>query len=537
MSEYLFLKLNKEVSVNPEYAPVNPDSLVQTDKKTNIAMVSEEAIDTEMTDKVEFSSLVSKPETPKAPVLQQQQVEEEKSWFEKAWDKTCDVASKVVNVVKTTTQTVVKTAGKVIEKAAESVEQGAKWCAIKANKLIDSETIHDAIRTWDLDDDNNEAAADMSASSKLGKIRQRAAEFVSNIKDVTRQAEVALKQIQECDEEVRLGYAKNYHSFHPENQSNVSYKIVACSCSAGTVKEVIKNAPLCAPEQQSTVAGAIADGLNRNKNFNDDTKTELGIDLANGIQNFEESQQADAYNQVANKLNQYQRVVDAVKYQVANVASARVREEAMAKLQTSQYENVKMAFTAEAIQKAQEAFKAANGGKITSKQAEIIREAVKADLAIAVDEGKQEGQIAAQKQIAIEVKAKKEAATVSNPFKKETVVELNNNKIKFSHCNSRVEYLALKHDLENCKTVDEFAKCVKDLAKKDLKNIMKSIPQHAKEEMFTTTTSVYLQAFLLRSGVVDYEDVKNDCLPGINNQIEVFTLNHDIEYAIQRLNG
>ena len=37
MSEYLFLKLNKEVSVNPEYAPVNPDSLVQTDKKPDIA--------------------------------------------------------------------------------------------------------------------------------------------------------------------------------------------------------------------------------------------------------------------------------------------------------------------------------------------------------------------------------------------------------------------------------------------------------------------------------------------------------------------
>ena len=57
MSDYLFLKLNnKEVSIKPEFAPVNPDSLVQSNKTITIPMVSNDSSNVQMGDTVEFST-------------------------------------------------------------------------------------------------------------------------------------------------------------------------------------------------------------------------------------------------------------------------------------------------------------------------------------------------------------------------------------------------------------------------------------------------------------------------------------------------
>ena len=172
MSEYLLLKLNnKEVSVNPEFAPANSDLLVQNKKTITVPMVSKDSIDTGIGDRVELST--------------KKNTQEVKNTEEPAW----------------------------YEKLGASIEQSAKWVAIKANKLADIEAVHEAILEWELDDENNAAAADMSANSEEYKIRKNSAVFASRIEDVKMQEEVALKQISEFDEAVKEGYAEQYHRF------------------------------------------------------------------------------------------------------------------------------------------------------------------------------------------------------------------------------------------------------------------------------------------------------------------------------------
>lgn len=499
MSDYLFLKLNnKEVSIKPEFAPVNPDSLVQSNKTITIPMVSNDSSNVQKGDTVEFSTK----NTEQTPAVKA----EEQSWY---------------------------------EALGNSIVQGSKFVVIKANKYIDSEAVHESILGWDLDDDNRIAAADANAVSETDRVRKFAAIHVSRMENAKRQGEFALKQIAECDEVVREGYAEQYHNFKPENQALTAGALAFQAKSTSTVEKVISNSKNCAVKVQAEVTGAIADGIVKNNTFDEPQKTDMGVKLAKNVVNLDETQQASAYEQVANKMNAYKKVVDEVQYQVVNVAKENVRKEAIAKLQTSSYENVKQTFSAEAVKKAQEAFKAANGGKITAEQAKEIKKAVEADLNTAVKEGK----IEAQKQIAQAKKAEQVAETDSKSFAKKlgfkAVTSKTDDKkdIKYSDFTTRRQYLAAKYELEECKTLGDFAKSVKDMSKTDLKHVLKSVSTKTKEEMFKDTTSVYLQSFLLKNGDVKYEDVKNQCLTGVNSQLKVFTLNNDIEYAIQRLNG
>lgn len=498
MSEYLLLKLNnKEVSVNPEFASANSDLLVQNKKTITVPMVSKDSIDTGIGDRVELST--------------KKNTQEVKNTEEPAW----------------------------YEKLGASIEQSAKWVAIKANKLADIEAVHEAILEWELDDENNAAAADMSANSEEYKIRKNSAVFASRIENAKMQEEVALKQISEFDEAVKEGYAEQYHRFKPENQIKVAGAVAFEAKCSNTVEKVIQNSSKCAREVQAEVTGAIADGIVRNQNFDETGKTDMGVKLAKNVVNLDETQQAAAYEQVANKMNAYKKVVAEVQHQVVNVAKENVRNEAIARLQNSNYDNVKQAFSTEAVKKAQETFKAANGGNISTEQAKAIKKAVETDLKNAVEAGKTE----AQKQITQERISKQTATKASNPFIKKLGLTTASSRpdtekdVKYSDFTTRTQFLAVKYQLEECDTLQEFAKSIKKMADGDLKTILKTISPTMKKEMFTNTTSVYLQAFLLKSGVVDYEDVKNDCIPGINSQLEVFTLNHDIEYAIQRLKG
>ena len=500
MTNEILLKFNREVSINPEFAPIDSTAVEKSPK--TVQMVSADSIDTDMSDKIEFKTA----QTPQAKEVQQ----EETPWYKRAWDATCETAKNATH-----------------------------WVIIQSNRIIESEDLQKELATeYDLSDSNRVLAGDVSVNSEKVGMKKLAGKFTAGMKDAKLQMETTLRHAALADEAVLEGYADEYHNFHEENLAPTANVIVQHSCTTTTVQKVIKKSVLCPPKSQANVTGAIADGIVQNKNFNDDTKTGLGVDLAKNVVNLDETQQSEAYTKVAEKLNQYQAVVEEVKYQVTNVAKEQVKKDTLSKLENSAYQNVKKTFAQKAVKEAQDAFKASNNGQISKEQARIIKQAVEIDLNNAIKEGVKEAKRANVAKVEnSENSANSKAKEVTNPFKQGNVIKLGYTKIRLSDYDIKNANETELQALQNCTTVDEFAKYIKDIPTNDLKNMFKNISKNTKEDMFSRTTSVYLQAFLLKSGTVKYEEVEKDCLPGIKAQIDVFTLNNDIEYAIQRLNG
>ncbi len=522
MTTYNFLEqLNRNQSVNPDYISAATNTTAQSNPAaTVIPMVSEDAIDTDMSDKIIKTDNVNetKPAEPEK--------EEKPGFFKRMW-----------NGVK-------KTANNI----ADGAEQLYKRGVIKVAELTDSETVLEYAHGFEeLSDKNLERLADTDVKSEIQKFRQKAGEVVARIKDAKQQYEVAMRHTKDGDDDVRIGYARNLPNMHAENQAPVAGNIAEHSVTKEPVGEVLKQTANCAVEQQAAVMNAATKGIVANSNYNDEIKTELGIEATRQIPNLDESQQAEAYTCTANNMHQYEKVVNEVTHHVANVASENVRQEAMAKLQKSEYENIKTAFTPENIKRVQTEYKRMLG---VEEKEDIPDSSVKTG-GTTKETGNQE--ITAQTNS--KTQGAETAAATAQPAEKiteaaaqttkETVfVTTNKTTTEESTGTSRgsLRYTTTPQSeaqkstaktFKECKTLADVEEVIKNAPNEDVKKFYARLNESQKLGLFKNTQSPDIQLSMLKHGIVKYEEVYSNLLPAVKSKLDVFTLNHEIEDAVK----
>ena len=488
MTDYQFLLKLKNQSVNPEYTTGVEATPAKNTQSQNIQMVSKEAVDTDMTDKVIKTS------NPQPTQAKENIQPKEKSW----WESTCTW-----------------------------IEQGLKAGVIIANEYMDIQAIHDCVKEWELDDDNKEYAADMSASSEDIENKKRAAEYASKIENGKRQLEVAHRHIHNCDEHVRCGYAEQYHKMKRENQAAIAGEVVKCAEKVETAKKVVDNIPNCDKEVQADVVACSAQGTVENKNFTREQKGQVGKNIAVVIPKLDESAQAQSFTSLAETMHDYEEVVTEVGHQVANNVSETVKNDTIKYLSNSKYENLQATFTKENIEKIAIEYKKSLGieAKVSEKEIAQIAKEVKVGNLFQVKQ--------AVKQVVAE-----EAKTVSNPFvtvktqantntveakkEQEVVAKVLNNVVVEAQNFTTVQ--AIKQELKNCKSVVELANIIKDCPIKVAKSLFKNVStEHAQELFKHSQNSLFMQKFLLKNNFVSYADVKDNCHPTIKKALNVYT--------------
>lgn len=523
-------QLNKNQSINPEFAPVTPGTLQGSDPaKTVIPMVSEDAIDTDMSDKIVFCHFF----TPNCDAIDTDM---------------SDKIDKAENVNETKPlkepEKKEKTGffGKIkkgFNEVVNAVEQGVKNVVIKANEWLDIKAIHDEIRTWDLSDDNKRAAAIASAKSKIEEIKARAGEYTAEIKDAIKQLETAIELIGNYDDDVRTGLARQLPNMQDENQAPIAENIAQHSDTDEPTREVIKQMPNCAVEQQAEIVNATTRGIVANQNYTDETKTSLGIETARQIINLDETQQAKAYECTANNMHEYEKVVDEVTNQVANVASEKVRQEAVERLQKSEHENVKASFTPENIKKVQEEYRHRLG--VEEKTTEELQQEFTTDS----EQENNTKQTNITDETAVTTapqKTVKETPAQPDTVLKDTTVQTQDcfNSEEVSGVSTRYISTPKAENTTNsiqsfkeCRTLADVEYVIKNAPKEEVKKFYERLNASQKLGLFKKTQAPEIQLHMLKHGMVKYEEVRNNLLPAVSSKLAVYTLNHDIEDAVK----
>lgn len=490
MSDYEFLLKFKKQSVNPEYTTGVANAPVQNPAAKNVQMVSQDSIDADMTDKIVKSTEAAR------RAAQTKMTAEEESIWTSAWNW---------------------------------VEQSAKATVIVANEYLDIQAVHDSVKDWELDDDNREYAADMSAASENVDNKKYAAVHTSQIKDGVRQLEVAHRHIHNCDEHVRCGYAEHYHEMKPENQAPIAGEVVKCAEKVETAQKVVENISKCDKEVQADVVAQSAKGTIENKNFTREEKGQVGRDIAIEIPELDEAVQAQSFTSLTETMHDYEEVITEVSYQVATNVTEVVKNETIQKLSNSQYQNVQETFTKENIERIAVEYKKSLGIEENIPEAKIYQ----------IIEDTKEGNFFEVKQ---EVKQAvvEEAKVVTNPFAKTKVEAVSQVAPKAFSNNKEQEVISavlnnistgvretelqvIKQALKGCKSIAEFANIIKECPQKLVMNLFKNISTTNAQELFKhSQNSLFMQEFLLKNNFVDYMDVKNDCNPAVAKALNIF---------------
>ncbi len=506
MNEKLYLlQPNNNQSINPELADNTLNTITQSAPDNIIVpIVPEDSVDTDMSDKI------VKTETTNTPRPENKTEQKEKTGlFKRVW-----------NTVK-----------KTVNSIANGAEQLYKRGVIKVAELTDSETILEyAHSIKELNDKNLERLANADVKSKHQNIRQKAGEITAKIKDTKLQLDTSLRHTQDGDDDVRLGYARNLPDMHAENQAPIAGNIAEYSVSAAPTQEVINQMPNCATEEQANVVNATTRGIVANKNYTEEIITELGTNTAKQITNLAESQQAKAYSVTANNMYKYEKVVVEVLHQVANIASENVRQEVIEKLQNSEYENVKNSFTPENIKKVQEEYKCTLN--IEEKTPETIQK-TENNPAEAATEYKETGTVKETEIIENTTEEKQVSA-------KNTTNSTNSNNKYSSNKAGNITSLQDKNTYSNtlkafkeCKSIKDVEEVIKNASHEDVKKFYTSLNENQRLGLFKNTQSPDIQLAMLKGGFVKYEDVHSNLLPAVNSILAVYTLNNEIEKAIQ----
>lgn len=490
MPRELYLKKAEENSFYVNYGNNwHPTTTATQPAVGTVPMVSQEAIDTDMTDKV--VSEAPKQEPPKA-------TEENKGWLQKICNR----------------------AERAYEKAAALAAKGTdwEWLMRHVNKFED------------IDDDTAETLTEANAQSEFEEFQAQTAVKNAQIKDVKRQLAVAQRIIPTANETVQMSYANNYHTFHEDNQAPTAETLTTYAVNEEINIATTENAKNCAVKSQANVADAIAKGTLANENLNETQKANCGVKLAQEIKNFDKTQQAQAYTATANNFHKYDAVVKETQNQVANYASDDVRAAVIKGLEKSQHQNVRDAFTAEAIKQAQIAFKAANNGNITADEAEKIRQTVEKVIAAAEKEIEKTENTEEKTEEKAEsiyitqeiIQENKPEVKLTNPFdigKKDSKATDNNKTGIITYQKKYVTHtqkLVAEHGLADCKTADAFVEKFRELSKVDKKNLLEQMGTVELENLFKNTSSASMQVYLLKNGYVDYISNKKHCLPSTN---------------------
>ncbi len=478
-----------------------------TPETITVPLVSEDAIDTDMSDKV-----VTKTKTAE----QTKENEEKKSWLQKAW-----------GAVKTTANNI-----------AEGAEQLYKQGVIKVAELTDSETVLEYAHSFeDLSDGNLERLADVDIESELQNFRQKAGEVISRIKDIHTQLEVAKRHTKEGDDDVRIGYAKNISKMNSKNQGEIANSIAANSIGEEPVSTLITEIKNCAVPYQAEIVNQTTLGIEANQNYNDETKSNLGCQTAREIINLDKSQQADAYTYTANNLHRHEDVVNEVVNQVANYAEEEVRQQAMSNLQQSKYDNVKQSFTKDNIEQVQKIYREEHGIKTpeTIKEEPEIKKETTSE--------------AIQKQA--ETRPIQDNTTQPTTQNTETKKEQNNTKEKSkeystakssyntsTNVTSAYQTTTYSNEVKtfkDCRNLNDLAEVMKKSSSNEVNKFFERLNETQKRNLFKKTTSPYIQTQMLKKGIVNYEEVSTNLLPEVKSKLDVLTLNNDIERALTLL--
>ncbi len=517
MSTYTYLEqLNKDQSVNSGYNTAQTGTAAQTSPaQTVIPMVSEDAIDTDMSDKIVKSETVNETKPAKEP-----EKEEKPGLLKRMWNGVKKTASKI----------------------ADGAEQLYKRGVIKVAELTDSETVLEYAHSFkELSDKNLKRLADTDVKSEIKKFRQKAGEVVARIKDIKEQHAIAMRHTQYGDDDVRIGYARNLANMHAENQAPIAGSITLHSETAEPTREVIKQLPNCAIEQQAEVVNATTAGIVANQNYTDETKTSLGIETTRQIQYLDESQQAEAYTCTANNMHEYEKVVNEVTHHVANIAPEKVRKDAMEKLQQSEYENVRNLFTQENIKRIQKEYLQKLGveEKETEPETNDVKTTVEKQTPEIVEptEKTEETKPVSETETA-EVKTEQTKTDDQSTFvtkynKKDTTQETSRGSFRYTTAPQAETSGNTVTAFKDCRSIQDVEKVIKNAKKEDVKKFYARLNESQKLGLFKNTQSPEIQLEMLKQGVVKYEDVHANLLPAVKSKIDVYTLNHDIEDAIK----
>ena len=488
---YLEIYQHKQ-SVNPEFLE-GTIAYVESSKGVTVPIVAQSAVEKSNTDTFVSSTKDTKPQPPKQE--EEGFLSSAASWF---------------------------------GKGAESIKQGALGFVIWANRHVDIEAVGEFLVDCDLDQENIQNLAGMCAHSEHDSLKGCTGEVAARLEDEKIQCELACDQIKHCDETVRASYARCTHKMHANNQPIISGTITEHAENPETVQTVIDNMPLCAKEQQANVVACSARGVVKNKNFTPSQKSEMGTRIAVTVPKLDIQQQAKAFTALTEEMHDYEEVVTEVSNQVANHVTEEVREETIKQLSQSQYENVRQTFTKENIDRIQAEYKKQLGivEKIDNEKiAEIIKEAKGenvADVKRAVKEALIE-QAEEHKLVQQEIKQRLSELSFSSA-EHSFVKRLDNASIE-NYDNERIAIF--KQELHECKSIKDVAKVLKNYPKKVASNLFKNISKTNAKNLFKQSQdSVYMQAFLLKNGLVEYTDVKEHCNPAINQALKVFS---DIE--------
>ena len=522
-------QLNKNQSINPEFAPVTPGTLQGSDPaKTVIPMVSEDAIDTDMSDKIVFCHFFTPNcdaiDTDMSDKLVQTQSLNAPQNDKKPEDKKPGLFTRIKNGIKN---------------AASAVEHGVKNVIIRANGIVDIKALHDGIENWDLNDSNKRAAAIASAKSKFEEVKARAGRYTAKIEDIGKQEETITDLAENYDDPVRESLAENMPKMHAENMPVTARVVTENAETEAPSREVIKQMPNCATEQQAAVVDAATKGIVANSNYDDETKTGLGIETAKQIINLDETQQAKAYECTANNMHEYEKVVDEVTNQVANVASEKVRQEAVERLQKSEHENVKASFTPENIKKVQEEYRHRLG--VEEKTTEELQQEFTTDS----EQENNTKQTNITDETAVTTapqKTVKETPAQPDTVLKDTTVQTQDcfNSEEVSGVSTRYISTPKAENTTNsiqsfkeCRTLADVEYVIKNAPKEEVKKFYERLNASQKLGLFKKTQAPEIQLHMLKHGIVKYEEVRNNLLPAVSSKLAVYTLNHDIEDAVK----
>jgi len=490
MPKEYYLKRTEEYSYHPDYYYGSGMTPPTAEKPIGaIPIVSQEAIDTDMTDKVVTNP--PKQEPTKA-------TEKEKTWYQRAW------------------QSVEET----YEKAAAIVAKKTDWAWL----------LKHANNFKDINDDTAEILTEANAQSEDVKFQAQTAIKNAQIKDAKRQAEVANRIITTVQNEVvQTSYANNYHNFHEDNQAGIAGTLTEHAVNQNVVNATIENMPNCHVKKQAKVVDAVTKGIIANKNINDTQKVDCGIKTAQTIIKLDETQQAKAFEYTATNFHDYNEVVKETQNQVANFATEKVKNEVIELLKNSKYENIKESFTTEAIKKAQLEFKAANNGKMNADEAQEIRHEIEKTIAKAEKNIEKVQNLTEQKVKKVEpIYEKEKEVKLTNPFDigKETTKTNNNNKTtsfipQQKRYITRTQKLVAEHGLTECKTADDFVEKFKELFKVEKNQLLTKMGIVVLETLFKNTSSTTMQVYLISNGFVEYQSNKKHCLPATNAYLEI----------------
>ena len=512
MSTYGYLEqVNKEQSVNAGYSTVSVSS-AQTNPADNvIPMVSEDAIDTDMTDKV-VTTTSAKPAKD----------DEKPGFLRRLWNNVADGA-----------------------------DQLYKRGVIKVAELVDGEKILEYAHGFkDLCDENLERLADVDVKSELREFRQKAGEVTARMQDAEHQHTVAMRHTQHGDDDVRLGYARNLDRMQPENQAPVAGNVAQYSTSSAPTEEVVKRLPYCATEYQAETVNAVTKGVVDNQNYDTPTKIGFGVSVSQQIKYLDESQQADAYNHTANNMQHFNEVVESVANEVANFASDKVRKEALEKLQNSTYENLRKIFKNENIKKIQAAYKQAIGvaGKtVSSAEAFPVETQEKETEEVALQVVTPVEEVISQENVSVvEItipEATEETYIIENteenqsPLSEETKTETRERNYTHTTTASRAAAPVFSggavKTFKECRSIKDVEEVIKSAPKETVQKFYERLTKSQRLGLCKNTQLPEIQLAMLKQGIVKYEEVRSHLLPAVNSLLAVYSLNHEIDEAIQ----